>query len=107
MHCAIPGLVSFIVRKTKADMRRSVLDEWEKHVLPYAPHDPRNPCEPFGGQNPSAYLWKNGGVTYVFGMREAAALKGAEFDVGYICQVEELTEEEYEFLVHRAGRAGN
>ena len=107
LHCKIPNLVSFICRKQKVDMRKSVLDQWEHEVLPYAVHDPRSPCKPYGGNNPSQYDWKNGGITYCFGMQEAKALLGARFDVGFICQMEQLTLEDFEFLSHRTGRAGN
>ena len=106
-HCEIPNLVSFICRKKKVDMRKSILDQWEHEVLPYPIHDPRSPCVPYGGHNPSAYLWKNGGTTYCFGMREAEAFLGARFDIGYVCQAEQLTLDDWEFLAHRTGRAGN
>ena len=107
LHCQIPNLITFICRKQKVDMRKSVIDQFEKEVLPYPVHDPRSPCKPYGGYNPSAYLWKNGGITYCFGMQEAESLLGAQFDAGFVCQAEQLTLEEWEFLSHRCGRAGN
>ena len=88
-------------------MRKSILDQWELEVLPYPVTDPRSPCEPYGGQNPSSYIWKNGGVTYCFGMQEARSLLGARFDAGFVCQSEQLTLPDWEFLSHRCGRAGN
>lgn len=107
LHCAVPNLVTFICRKKKVDMRKSIIDQFENEVLPYPVHEPRSPCRPYGGHNPSAYIWQNGGVTYVFGILEAKSLKGAQFDAGYVCQAEELTLDEWEFLAHRVGRAGN
>ena len=107
LHTRIPGLKTFICRKSKTDMRKSVIDQFENEVLPYHVEDPRSPCEAYGGYNPSAYLWRNGGITYVFGIREAQAMLGAQFDAGYVCQAEQLTLEEWEFLSHRCGRAGN
>lgn len=88
-------------------MRKSIIDQFENEVLPYDIADPRSPCRAHGGHNPTAYLWKNGGITYVFGIREAKAMLGAQFDAGYVCQAEQLTLEEWEFLSHRCGRAGN
>ena len=107
LHCMIPNLVTFICRKKKVDMRKSIIDQFENEVLPYPVNDPRSPCEPFVGHNPSAYHWKNGGSTYCFGMQEAKSLLGAQFDAGFVCQAEQLSLEEWEFLSHRCARAGN
>ena len=107
LHCAIPNLKTFICRKKKTDMRKSIIDQFENEVLPYPIGDPRSPCRAYGAHNPTAYIWQNGGITYVFGIREAKAMLGAQFDAGYVCQAEQLTEEEWEFLSHRCGRAGN
>ena len=107
LHCAVPNLVTFICRKKKVDMRKSIIDQWENEILPYPPNDPRNPCKPYGGHNPSAYIWKNGGVTYCFGIQEVTGMPGAQFDAGYVCQAEQLTESDWEYLAHRCGRAGN
>ena len=107
LHCQIPNLVTFICRKKKVDMRRSVLDQFELEILPFPVYDPRSPCEPHGGKNPQFYLWKNGGITYCFGMQEARSLLGARFDAGFVCQAEQLELGDWEFLSHRCGRAGN
>lgn len=107
LHCQIPNLVSFICRKKRVDMRKSIIDQWEQEVLPYPIHDPRSPCHPYGGHNPNEYKWKNGGVTYIFGVQEAQSMLGARFDCGYVCQAEQLTLSDWEFLAHRTGRAGN
>lgn len=88
-------------------MRKSIIDQFELEVLPFPVYDPRSPCEPYGGNNPSQYNWKNGGVTYIFGVQEAQSMKGARFDCGFVCQAEELTESDWEFLAHRCGRAAN
>ena len=106
-HCEVPNLVSFICRKKKVDMRKSILDQFELEILPYPVYDPRSPCIPHGGKNPSSYHWKNGGITYIFGVQEAQSMLGARFDVGYVCQAEQLTLPDWEFLSHRTGRAGN
>ena len=107
LHCEVPGLVSFIARKQKTDMRKSVLDQWEKEVLPYHPGHPLCPCKAYGGSQPQAYYWTNGGVTYIFGIEEARAMLGSQFDCGYVCQAEQLSLSDWEFLAHRCGRAGN
>lgn len=107
LHCEIPNLVTFICRKKKVDMRKSIIDQFENEVLPFPVNDPRSPCKPYGGHNPSEYLWANGGVTYIFGILEAKSMLGAQFDAGFVCQAEQLTQEEWEFLSHRCGRAGN
>ena len=107
LHCEIPGLVTFITRKQKTDMRKSVLDQFEKEVLPYHPGHPLSPCKAYGGSNPSAYYWNNGGVTYIFGIEEVRSVLGAQFDAGFVCQAEQLSLSDWEFLAHRCGRAGN
>ena len=107
LHCVIPGLITFICRKRRVDMRKSIIDQFENEVLPYPTSHPLSPCRAYGGHNPSAYLWQNGGITYCFGIQEAGAMLGAQFDAGYVCQAEQLSQEEWEFLAHRCGRAGN
>ena len=107
LHCRIPNLVTFICRKRRVDMRKSIIDQFENEILPYPVEHPLSPCRAYGGHNPSAYLWHNGGVTYCFGIKEAESMLGAQFDGGYVCQAEQLTQEEWEFLAHRCGRAGN
>ena len=88
-------------------MKRSVLDQFTLEILPYHIDDPRSPCRSYGGENPKFYVWANGGLTYIFGMQEAVSLLGARFDAGFVCQAEQLTIEDWEFLSHRTGRAGN
>ena len=107
LHCLIPNLITFITRKQKTDMRKSVLDQFEKEVLPYHPGHPLAPCKAYGGAQPTAYYWNNGGVTYIFGIEEVRSVLGAQFDAGFVCQAEQLTLSDWEFLSHRCGRAGN
>ena len=108
LHTQVPNLISCICRKKKADMRASVLDQWEKEVLPYDMGDARSPCTVYGGENPLHYDWKNGGRTYIFGLLNPDKYKGMKFDIGYVSQAEESTQDEWEFLAHRiTGHAGN
>ena len=107
LHCAIPNLVSFICRKQRVDMRKSVLDQFENEVLPYPPDHPNSPCTVSGARSPYEYHWKNGGLTYIFGMQEKANMLGSQFDCGYVCQAEQLDQSDWEFLSHRCSRAGN
>ena len=107
LHCHIPNLVSFICRKQRVDMRKSVLDQFENEVLPYPPDHPQSPCTVAGARSPYEYHWKNGGITYIFGMQEKSNMLGAQFDCGYVCQAEQLEQSDWEFLAHRCSRAGN
>ena len=107
LHCEIPNLVTFIARKQRVDMRKSVLDQFENEVLPYNPQHPSSPCKVYGGNEPREYHWHNGGKTHIFGIDKPEALLGSLFDAGYVCQAEQLSLQEWEMLSHRCGRAGN
>ena len=107
LHCAIPKLRTFICRKHRVDMRNSVLDQFENEVLPYPPDYPNSPCRVSGARSPHEYLWKNGGITSIFGVHEKSSVLGNQFDCGYVCQAEQLDQADWEFLAHRCSRAGN
>ena len=109
MHCQNPNLLSVIIRKSKEDLRPTVLNQWDRKVMPFGYNDPRNPCQGHGGKhNTSAYYWKNGGITFLMGAQDARRFKGTEFDVVLISQAEELAQDDFELIAHRVdGRAGN
>ena len=109
MHCQIPDLLSVIIRKSKEDLRPSILNQWDRKVMPFDFNDPRNPCRGHGGEhNTSAYYWKNGGITFLMGAQDARRFKGTEFDVALLSQAEELAQSDFELIAHRIdGRAGN
>jgi predicted phage terminase large subunit-like protein len=104
-----PGLQAAIVRKTYKSMPGTVLETFEKKVLPVAPSDALSPVAAFGGMRPERYIYyANGSTIWVGGMDNPDRILSAERDVIYVNQAEELSLEEWETLLTRAtGRAGH
>ena len=103
-----PGLQGAIVRKTYASMPGTVLETFEKKILPVPPDNPESQIVAFGGKRPDRYLYPNGSVIWVGGMDNPDRVLSSERDVIYVNQAEELSLEEWETLATRTtGRAGN
>ena len=102
-----PGLQAAVIRKIYADMPGSVLEIFEKKILPFPPSDPRCLIHAYGGKKPERYLYPNGSTIWVGGMDHPSRVLSAERDIIYVNQSEELTLEDWETLGTRVtGRAG-
>lgn len=98
-----PGAQCAIIRKTRVSMTGSVLQTFEKKVLP-----PGSPVVKYGGEKVEWYDYPNGSRTYVGGMDHPDKVLSSERDFIYVNQAEELLLDDWETLTTRAtGRAGN
>lgn len=97
-----PGLQAAIVRKSQRSMAGSVLQTYQRKVLPTAA-----PVTVLGGHSPERFLYPNGAVVWVGGMDNPDKVLSSERDLIYVNQAEELTLPDWETLVTRVtGRAG-
>jgi len=98
-----PGAQAAIIRKTRKSMTGSVLQTYEKKVLPKD-----TDVKPYGGQHVEWYIYPNGSKIFVGGMDNPDKVLSSERDFIYINQSEELTLDDWEKLTTRCtGRAGN
>lgn len=93
-----PGANIAMVRKTQASMYGTVLVTWKKVTEGVA--------EPFGGERPSEYHYANGSKIWIGGLDNPNRVLSAERDIIYVCQAEELTEDEWETLLTRCTGRG-
>lgn len=116
-----PGLRAVIVRRVRESMYSTILQSYQDKILPEGWTSILNGEEikvtPYGGSRPSWYDYSNGSRIYVAGMDDAGdsstgtssnKILGAELDVIYVNQAEELELNHIEKLETRVtGRAGN
>lgn len=97
---AYPGIRVLITRKTKKDIRDSVLVSWENHVLPPG-------CPMLDGpsrETREVYRHANGSELSILGLSDGEAVKKAlsrEYDIIYCSESIQLTQDQIETLVTR------
>lgn len=102
-----PDAQIVIVRKVRADVYSSVLETFEKKILPYPSTDDRCPVRAYGGTTPSRYIYPNGSTIWIAGMDKPGKVLSSERDIIYVNQAEELEDRDWQHLGTRAtGRAG-
>ena len=98
-----PGAQGALVRQSYKSMPGSVLQTFEKKILPT-----ETAVKAFGGSKPEWYDYPNGARIWIGGMDNPNRVLSSERDFIYVNQAEELTEADWETLSTRAtGRAGN
>lgn len=106
LHCLCldyPGAQCAIVRKVQADIAGTCLVTYQSKILL-----PANRVIPYGGKNPTRFIYPNGTVVWVGGMDNPGKVLSGERDFIYVNQAEELSLDDWETLTSRAtGRAGN
>ena len=103
-----PNAQIVIVRKIRADVYSSVLETFNKKILPFPPDDDRCPIRVYGGATPSQYIYPNGSVIWIAGMDKPGKVLSSERDIIYVNQAEELSSEDWQHLGTRStGRAGH
>lgn len=88
------GMRALIVRKTRESLTQSAMVTFEQKVLPA-----RTPVS-FHGQD-NEYRFPNGSVIVVGGLDKAAKVMSAEYDMAYVQEATELTENDWESLTTR------
>lgn len=97
-----PGIRCLVARKTRESMTESVLVTWEDRVLPH-----NSPLK-FGAsrENRRSYKFPNGSEVIIGGLRQSnrdcsQKIMSTEYDIIYIAEAIELSEEEWEKLLTR------
>lgn len=96
-----PGMRGLIVRKTLASLGSTALVTWRKFIIKEATE--ANQVEYYGGSAEEApqYRYSNGSVITIGGLDKATKIMSAEYDVIYVQEAIELTEDDWESLTTR------
>lgn len=92
-----PGMRGLIVRKTRASVTESALVTWEDKVLP------ENHPVTWNQQRSvrQAYQFANGSVVVVGGLDKVEKLMSTEYDLIFVQEAREATEDDWEMLTTR------
>lgn len=96
-----PGMRGLIVRKTATSLGSTALVTWREHV---AKEGLANGIVNFYGgsaQEPPQYRFTNGSRIVIGGMDKATRIMSSEYDVIYVQEAIELTEDDWEALTTR------
>lgn len=96
-----PGMRGLIVRKTLASLGSTALVTFEQHVA--KEHLANASVKWFGGSPKEAacYRYKNGSTITVGGMDKSMKIMSSEYDIVYVQEATELTEEDWEAITTR------
>jgi PBSX family phage terminase large subunit len=93
-----PGMRGLIIRKTRESCTESVLVTWERKVLP-----PGSPIAAGPDRNHrQRYTFPNGSEIVVGGIDKPGKIMSTEYDLIYVPEATELTENDWESLTTRA-----
>ncbi len=104
LHCLMlmhPGARGLIVRKAATTLSSTALVTWQRFVA--AEHIAAGEVRFFGGstKEPASYQYKNGSVVTVGGLDKASKIMSSEYDVIYVQEATELSEDDWETLTTR------
>lgn len=105
LNCKYPGSQSAIIRQVRADMPGTVLQTFER----VASNAIKNGAvKKFGGERVDFYQFWNGSRIWIGGLDRPGSVLSSERDFVYICQMEQISLNAYEYITTRcSGRAGN
>ena len=110
LHFANPGFRSLNLRSDAVDLTETLRRDLRDVLLKYHLDDPLSPiiADGFGGSQNFKALKINGGEMVFGGMNRPGRVLGTSFNLIYCSQIEQFTEEQYNFLMTRcAGDAPN
>lgn len=96
-----PGMRGLIVRKTLASLGSTALVTWRRYVVPEALKAGDVVFHGGSHEEPAQYRYTNGSRVVVGGMDKASKVMSAEYDMVYVQEATELTEEDWEALTTR------
>ncbi len=96
-----PGMKGLIVRKTLASLGSTTLETWRRHVVPEALMV--GMVNYYGGssEEPAQYRYDNGSRVHIGGMDKATKIMSSDYDVIFVPEAIELTEDDWEALTTR------
>lgn len=92
-----PGIRVLMARKTRTSMTSTILVTWERIVGACRPEVIRGAHR----SNRSMYTWPNGSEIVLCGFDDVERIKSSEYDIGYVNEGTEITQEEWEVLLSR------
>lgn len=96
-----PGMRGLIVRKTATSLTSSALVTFERHVIAEAINCGIVKWYGGSGRYSAQYQYSNGSTIAVGGMDKATRIMSTEYDVIYVQEAIELTEDDWEALTTR------
>ena len=105
--CMYPNARILLLRKTLTDLISTGVVTYEKQVL--VSHgldinDPNCPIKFYSKRDELYYEYPNGARIYLSGYQKSSKVLSAEYDLIIVVQCEELTEQEWAYLLLRVGR---
>lgn len=99
--CKYPGMRGLVVRKTQVSLTTTALVTWTKQVA--AESIAAKHIVYYGGSNQEAagYRFSNGSFIAVAGMDKPTRIMSSEYDMVYVQEAIELTEEDWEAITTR------
>ncbi len=97
LHLALskyPGARAFMARKTRASMTNSCLATYQNHVL-------KPPDKVHFHKQDQHFLYPNGSMLAVIGLDDPERIKSTDWDLGYINEATEVTENDAEICTTR------
>ena len=96
-----PGMRGMIVRKTFASLSSTAIVTWKQHVLLEALD--AGIVRQYGGgpMEPPSFRYQNGSAIGMAGMDKSTRIMSSEYDVVYVQEATELTQEDWEALTTR------
>lgn len=96
-----PGMRGLIVRKTLTSLGTTALDTWRKFVATESILN--GDVEYYGGSasEPAQYRYTNGSAIVIGGMDRPSKIMSSEYDVVYVQEATELTENDWEAITTR------
>jgi len=96
-----PGMRGLMVRKTAASLTTSAVVTWKRDVIPEAQQ--AGLVSFYGGsaQEPAQYRYANGAVVVLGGMDKSSKIMSTEYDLIFVQEATELTEDDWEALTTR------
>lgn len=96
-----PGMRGLLLRKTLSSLSASALVTWRRFVIPEALQG--GVVAFYGGsaQEPAQYRYANGSTIILGGMDKASKIMSTEYDLVYVQEATELTEDDWEAITTR------
>jgi phage terminase large subunit len=96
-----PGMRGLIVRKTLASLGGTALQTWTQYVIPEALQADQVQFKGAAAQRPAQYEFDNGSVIVIGGVNYSDRIMSSEYDIIYVQEATELTEDDWEKLTTR------
>jgi phage terminase large subunit len=96
-----PGMRSLVVRKTQVSLTSTGMVTWKRDVVPESLQ--AGVLEYYGGSGvePAQWRYKNGSVVVIGGMDRSSKIMSSEYDLIFVQEATELTEDDWEALTTR------